>query len=455
MKKTLVTAMSALLATGALAGCGSDGEGSGSSAAATATPAGASAAPTAAAKKEEAKPFTISLRHVQVRDDAKQRLKMLEDVVKKTEAGVPGLKIELEGLEDKVHRFEKLPAEMAAGTPPKIFDLFGGTDTQKFVKAGRLLDLTPIITELGIKDKFFNLDEFTVDGKIYGLPMAGFVEGVFYNKKIFKDLGADVPKTWDDLLAVSDKAKAKGITPFALASADAWVINMMTNTMWVRTAGPDSVPGFVSGSKKWTDPDVLDAFKRYETLVKKGYFQEGNLGLKYAEQQNKFRNGEAAMLFDGSWSNSALVDPEKSKIANDVGFFNFPAMGGKGDGLINGSYSNGYGFSSNLNDREKTAVKEFIKQMYNEEMQKRQLKESGFLPAMKLTDLSGVNPIVGEILQAANNKQFPAFDSILQAKAREALENGMQELLGGKTTAEKLMEKLQKAQDDANKDNAK
>ncbi|ULL15066.1 extracellular solute-binding protein [Paenibacillus sp. H1-7] len=406
-------------------------------------------------KKPEAKAFTVSLRHTQVRDDAKLRLKLLEDVAKKMEANVPGLKVELEGVEDKVNRFEKLPAEMAAGTPPKIFDLFGGTDTQKYVKANRLLDLTPILSELGLKDKFFNLDEFMVDGKVYGLPTAGFVEGVFYNKKIFKELGVEVPKTWDEFLAVSEKAKAKQITPLALASADGWVINMMMNTLWVRTAGADSVAGFLSGSKKWTDPDVLDAFKRYETLVKKGYFQEGNLGLKYAEQQNKFRIGEAAMLFDGSWANSAVVDPEKSKIPNDVGFFNFPGVGGKGDGLINGSYSNGYGFSAALNDSELKAVKEFIKLMYSEEMQKRQLKESGFLPAMKLSDLSGVNPIVGEILNAANAKQFPAFDSVVQAKVREALEAGMQELLGGKSTAEKVTEKVQKAQDDANKDTKK
>lgn len=403
-------------------------------------------------KKNEIKPFTVSIRHTQVRDDAKLRLKLIEDVAKRMETNVPGLKVELEGLEDKVNRFEKLPAEMAAGMPPKIFDLFGGTDTQKFVKANRLLDLTPMLAELGLKDKFFNLDEFTVDGKVYGLPTAGFVEGFYYNKKIFKELGVEVPRTWDEFMAINERAKAGNMTPLALASADGWVANMMMNTLWIRTAGPESVNGFLNGSKKWTDPDVLDAFKRYEALVRKGYFQEGSLGLKYAEQQNKFRSGEAAMLFDGSWANAAIVDPEKSKIANDVGFFNFPGVGGNYDALINGSYSNGYGFSSALNENEKKAVKEFIKIMYSEEMQKRQLKESGILPAMKLTDLSGVHPIVGELLDAAGAKQFPAFDSIIQAKVRETLEAGMQELLGGRSSAEKLTEKVQKAQDEANKD---
>ncbi|MCZ8519260.1 MULTISPECIES: extracellular solute-binding protein [Paenibacillus] len=442
MKKTVSTLMASAMLVSGLTACGSEPN--------TAGKTGGDAG-----KSGEAKPFTVSLRHVQVRDDAKLRLKLLEDVAKRMEGNVPGLKVELEGVEDKVNRFEKLPAEMAAGTPPTIFDLFGGTDTQKFVKAGRLLDLTPLLSELGLKDKFLNLDEFTVDGKIYGLPTAGFVEGIFYNKKVFKDLGVEVPKTWEEFVAVAEKSKAKSITPLAFASSDAWVINMLMNTLWVRTAGAESVNGFVDGSRKWTDADVLDGFKKFETLVKKGYFQEGNLGLKYAEQQNKFRAGEAAMLFDGSWANAAVVDPEKSKIPNDVGFFNFPATGGKGDGLINGSFSNGYGFSATLNDNEKKAVKEFIKTMYSEEMQKRQLKESGFLPALKLSDLSGVNPIVGEILKEAGNKQFPAFDSVIQAKVREALEVSMQEMIGGKATAEQVVEKVQKAQETANKETKK
>ncbi|RKN85921.1 extracellular solute-binding protein [Paenibacillus ginsengarvi] len=404
---------------------------------------------------DEAKPFTVTLRHVLVRDDAKPRLTMLEDVVKMMEAAVPGLKVELEGVEDKVNRFEKLPAEMATGTPPKIFDLFGGTDTQKYVKAKRLLDLTPILDELGLRELFFNLDEFTVDGKVYGLPMAGFVEGVYYNKRIFAKLGVQVPLTWEEFIDVSEKAKKSGITPIALASADAWVINMMANTLWVRTAGAESVPGFVDGTRKWTDPDVADGFRRFDELVRRGFFPEGNLGLKYAEQQNKFKAGEAAMMFDGSWANSSLIDKQRSNISGgDIGFFNFPGVGGKGDSLINGSYSNGYGFSSNLNEREREAVVAFIRAMFSETMQKRQLVEVGVLPAMKLTNLSGVPPIVGEVLQAANTKQFPAFDSIVQAKVRETLETGMQELLGGKTTPEKLLAAVQRVQEAANKETA-
>lgn len=435
-----------------LAGCSTDKPASGTA------QGGQTGASTAEPKKEEPKKpesFTITLRHTQVKDTQKKRLAMLQDVVKATEAKVPGLQIQLDGVEDKVNRFEKLRAEMAAGSPPEIFDLFGGTDTKDYVKANRLLDLTPILDELGLKDKFYSLEEFTVDGKIYGLPMAGYVEGIFYNKKVLKDNGIEPPKTWDEFIAACDKLKAKSITPIALASKDAWVINMMMNTLWVRTAG-HSTNGFLGGSKKWTDPNVVDAFKKYETLIKKGYVQEGTLALAYAEQQNKFSAGGAAFMFDGSWANTPLIDKEKSKVADDVGFLNFPSVGGPGDSLINGGWSNGYGFSKSVTGNKLAAVKEFIKQMYNDDMQKRQLLEEGMLPALKLKDTSGAQPIIAEIINTSSAQKgtFPAFDASIQTKVRETLERGMQELIAGRTAPEKLTADLQKQQEASNKEDA-
>ncbi|OPH48496.1 ABC transporter substrate-binding protein [Paenibacillus ferrarius] len=399
-------------------------------------------------------PILLTIRHTQVKDTQKKRLAMLQEVVKATEAKVPGLSMTLDGVEDKVNRFEKLRSEMAAGNPPEIFDLFGGTDTKDYVKADRLLDLTPILNELGLIDKFYSFEEFTVNGKIYGIPMAGYVEGLYYNKKLLEQQHVKPPQTWDELLAAAAKFKAQKITPFAMAAKDSWVINMMSNTMWVRTAGKDSIEGFLDGSKRWTDADIVDAFEKYDTLVKNGYFQEGSLALSYAEQQNKFSSGEAAFMFDGSWANTPLLDPEKSSIVGDVGFMSFPAMGGPGDGYINGGWSNAYGFSKKVTPVQLVAIKEFIRQMYNENMQKRQLIEEGMPPAMKLQDTSNVNPLITQILTvfAQSNGAFPAFDSRIQTKVREKLERGMQELIGGRTTPAALMADIQKQQEASNKE---
>jgi raffinose/stachyose/melibiose transport system substrate-binding protein len=403
----------------------------------------------------DAKPFKLALRHIEVREDALPTLKLLEEVAAATEAKIPGLDIELEGVEDAVNRDQKLPAEMATGNPPEIFNLFGGTDTQKYAKANRLLDLTPILEELNIKDKFVNLTEFTVNGKVYGLPLAGYVEGIFYNKKMFKQYNLTVPTTWDEFLNVCETFKSMNITPLALAGKDGWVLNMTANYLWIRTAGPESVQGFVDGTMKWTDSHVVDGFKKYELLIQKGYVQEDSLALDYAEQQNLFRTGEAAMVVDASWAANAMFDKEKSQIADDLGFFNFPNVGGPGDGVVIASFSNGYGFSAKIADHEQKlkAVKEFIKQLYNSKVQKRQLLERGWLPSMLLDNNDGVNPIIVNILATAQSAtaRYPAFDSTIRQKTKLVLEQAVQAIVGGQLTSEQAMAKVQEAQDEENK----
>ncbi|WP_040951995.1 ABC transporter substrate-binding protein [Gorillibacterium massiliense] len=457
MKKslTLLVASVMVLST-ALAGCGKSDKASESKAPSTAPTATTAAATATPEPTKEAKPFSITLRHIQVGESTKFRKAILDDVVKKTEAEVPGLKIELDGIEDNVNRFTKLPAEMAAGNPPQIFDMFGGSgDALKYAKAGRLLDLTPIVEELGIKDKFVNLTQFTLDGKIYGLPVGGSSEGFYYNKPLFEKYNIAEPKSWDDLEKAADTLKKNGVTPFAMGSKAAWVPIMLVNTLLGRYAGPDIVNEIPAGTKKWTDPTVVAAFAKYQEWEKKGYFSKGELGKEYADQLNDFLTGKAGMLFDGTWRSSVFKDAAQAKdLTGKVGYFAAPAVpGGVGDQTaVNGNYSNGYGFSANLNDNEKAAVKAFIKNLYNEDLQLRGLLEDNVLPAMKLSDDAigkVTDPIVKIVLQGFNTAGglFSHYDSTVGSVIYSESEKQIQKLIAGDTTPEKMGEALQKVTD--------
>jgi len=416
--------------------------------------------PAAEAPKQEAvEPFTVSLRHIQIGEAQKFRKAILDDVVAATEAEIPGLAFELDGVEDQVNRFTKLPAEMAAGNPPVIFDLFGGTgDALKYAKAGRLLDLTPILDELGIRDKFLNLSQFTLDGKVYGLPIGGNTEGFYYNQTMFEQYGIAPPKTWEELEAAAETLKGNGVTPFAMGSKGAWVPLMMVNTMIGRYAGPDSINGFLSGQAKWNSPEVVAAFAKYKEWVDKGYFTKGELGLEYADMLNQFVTGKAGMMFDGSWRSSVFKDPAQAfDLTGKVGYFNMPPVpNGVGDQTyVNGNYGNGYGFSADLDDNERKAVKAFIKNLYNDDMQLRGLLEDGVLPSMKLSDeaLSKVeDPIVKEVMNLMKNAggAFSHFDSVVQSDVYKESEAQIQKLIAGQASPEEVGEALQKVQDAAN-----
>lgn len=464
MKKVLMTViMLVLVSTTLLTACGgkngnttSEGNNNTSN---TSTP---SPTPTADNNKEPAaEPFAVSLRHIQIGEAQKFRKAILDDVVAMTQAEVPGLTFELEGVEDSVNRFTKLPAEMAAGNPPKIFDLFGGEgDALKYGAAGRLLDLAPIIEELGLSDKFLNLDQFTLDGKVYGLPIGGNTEGFFYNEEIFASLGLTEPTTWAELEHAAQTLTDNGYTAFAMGSKGAWVPLMLVNTLIGRYAGPESVSGFSTGEVKWNSPEVVAAFEKYDEWVKKGYFTKGELGFEYADMLNEFVTGKAGMMFDGSWRSSVFGDETQAgDYTNKVGFFTMPAVeGGIGDQTyVNGNYSNGYGFSSDLTDQELVAIKAFIKNLYSEEMQLRGLLEDGILPSIKLSD-DTTNKVEDRIVKKVitimreSGGAFSHFDSTVQSAVYKESEDVILKLIAGKETPQSVGDKMQAVQDKANQE---
>lgn len=456
MKGKLALVLSIILAfTTVLAAC-SGGESASSSSPSASSPAtGSDASPSPSAdENDKVEKFDVSLRHIQVGQAQQFRKAILDEVVKRAEAEVPGANFEYDAVEDSVNRWTKLPAEMAAGNPPKIFDLFGGPgDGQKYARAGKLLDVTPIIEELGIKDKFTDFSTFVVDGKVYGLPIGASSEGIFYNTEIFAKYGITPPKTLEELEAAAETLKSNGITPFAMGSSAAWVPLMIVNTLIARYAGPDTQAGLGDGSRKWNEPEVVAAFAKYEEWVGKGYFTKGELGIDYAGQTDQFITGKAGMLFDGTWRASSFKadgDAIGKALAGKVGYIAFPSVpNGKGDQTaVNYNQNNGYGFSADLDENELKAVKAFIKHMYNDEFQIRGFKEDGVLPSMRVPadQLTSDDPVISQILDAnkATTTVFPHFDSLVGSKTNGEVEKQIQLLIAGKTTAQGMADAIQK-----------
>lgn len=455
MKKSLTLLLSLFfVASALLAGCGSSNDKNTTDKGS----AGTNNKPANEAKVSD-EPFEITIRHTQIGEAKKFRLAILEDVVKKTQEAVPGLTIKLDGVDSEVNRKEKLRGEMAAGKPPEVFDVFGSPDAALYAKEGLMLDISSILDELGLKDKFTTLAPFTTDGKIYGLPIGGSIEGIFYNKEYFEQKSLTVPTTIAELEAIAEKIKADGKIPFAQSSKDAWIPLMTTNNLWAYYAGPDITYGFKTGETKWTDENMVKAVAKHQEWVQKGYFKKGELGFEYADMRNQVITGEAIMMMDGSWANSVFRDPAQAgDLVGKIGYFNMPPVNAGDPVVVMQDANNGYGFSSAVAEdpRKLAAVKEFIKNMWTDEMQLRGLKEDGVLPAMKM-DLEQMkttsdDPLMQDIFKGVSEigTSFPAFDALVQAEVNTALSMGIQQIIGGEIDPQKMLENVQAAQDAAN-----
>jgi multiple sugar transport system substrate-binding protein len=103
------------------------------------------------------------------------------------------------------------------GNPPDIWSHHGTNGFVDFYQKGWLADLTPFITgpnPLDLGDFFTETVQiYTMDGRVYGLPILGGGSFLFYNKDMFDAAGVSYPPTdWDDPTWTWDAMVSKAVS---------------------------------------------------------------------------------------------------------------------------------------------------------------------------------------------------------------------------------------------------
>jgi glucose/mannose transport system substrate-binding protein len=133
-----------------------------------------------------------------------------------------------------------LKAMVAAGNPPTASQMLGYT-VLDYAAAGKMADLTATaIAEGWDKSVPTALQKFAVyDGKWVAAPVnVHSVNWIWLNKAVMDKIGGTEPKTFDDLIALLDKAKAAGVIPLALGGQD-WQEATMFDSIVLSTGGPE------------------------------------------------------------------------------------------------------------------------------------------------------------------------------------------------------------------------
>ncbi|GAA4709830.1 ABC transporter substrate-binding protein [Nocardioides conyzicola] len=137
-----------------------------------------------------------------------------------------------------------------------------------------------------------NVDEFygpdwkaygTVDGKFYAPPLTANVKSfVWYSPKMFKENGWEIPKTWDDMLALSDTIAATGIKPWCAGigsgEATGWPATDWLEDVLLRDAGPDVYDKWVNHDIPFNDPAVVKALDTVGGILKNEDYVNGGFG---------------------------------------------------------------------------------------------------------------------------------------------------------------------------------
>ena len=133
-----------------------------------------------------------------------------------------------------------LKAMVAAGNPPTASQILGYFALD-YAEAGKLGDITALATKEGW-DKVIPtaLQKFTItNGKWDAVPVnIHSVNWIWLNKAVMEKVGGTEPKTFDDFVALLDKAKAAGVIPLALGGQP-WQEATMFDSVIASTGGID------------------------------------------------------------------------------------------------------------------------------------------------------------------------------------------------------------------------
>ncbi len=346
---------------------------------------------------------------------------------------------------------QKIQLLTASNDLPELFK-YESNQLGDMIDNEQVLDLEKTFTDLGIYDRLNPgavdlLKSLSGDRGLYALPVELNIEGFWYNKQLFEENNLEVPTTWEEMMAVSEKFKEKGIQPFAVAGKEKFPITRLINGYVIRYYGADAMKQVRDGELSIKDKGFVEAAKIVQDMNVKGYFGQGVNTIDYDTASNTFLQGNAAMYYMGSWALNEFNDENVNKIGIDnIGFFNIPLVEG-GKGTIN-DYSMNAGLTLSFSKQKyDEQVGEWMKEVFSNYGEKA-ISERGLISGFKVENMpEDVSPLTKTTLEKIESVENTAlwFEGYFDPKSKTVAEDGAQNLLNEGITPEEYVSNLEKS----------
>jgi raffinose/stachyose/melibiose transport system substrate-binding protein len=363
----------------------------------------------------------------------------------------PGVKIQFDYLENEAFK-AKLPTLLQSKDRPSMFHSWGGGVMIEQINAGVCQDITSAISEGGFKDTFYaaGIQNFTYQGKTYGLPNDVGPIVFWYNKELCEKAGVDPTKIkyWDDLIDAVKKCQAAGITPIAAGGKDKWPLHFYPAMLMMRVLGKEGMQAAYEGKNGgFASPDVVKAFQLYKDLTALKPFQKSFLANTYPESAGTFHDGKTAFHLMGTWDvleGRADAADQKGLPDEKLGWFFFPEVKG-GKGQANDIFASVDGWLV-AKDAPKDAV-DFMKVWLGKEVQGKLAEEGLFIPMVKGTAELIKDQFQKAIAQEVEKSQWIqiAMDQLLGPDTGRVFNDACADIAAGNMTAEQAANAIEKS----------
>ena len=250
------------------------------------------------------------------------------------------------------------------------------------------------------------------EGRTIGFPLRAHAQLMFYRKDVLAEVGMEPPRTWDDVVAVADAIRAKGldVEPLALYfhnDGNRQNLFIWLNFLWA--AGAD-----VFDAKTcpiWDSEEGLAATEDYVALhtVHKAT-NPSSISFVEQDARQSFQQGKSAMIPVWWWAYSPFINPKSSVLTKEqVGFAGMPAYQGR-----TVTYAISMPFSISKYSKHQGAAWEFMKWLSNPALEKMNATER---------EVAGKTIINNVVTHAANlqDADVNAANDMIQQAAWESL----------------------------------
>ncbi len=243
-----------------------------------------------------------------------------------------------------------LNTRVRANNPP---DICGMPTLSTFHQLAGQKKLIPL-------DSYFNMSDYqqnyakawqdlsSYNGHIYAvLPKANSKGTIWYNPTEFQKVGGTVPKTWQDLISLSDKIANSGKYPWAMGvesqAASGWPAADWIDQIYLAQNGPDLYEQWIAHKIPWTHSSVKQAFQMFGQIAHGNHYINGapNSILATGFQDASFmpysNPPKAYMYYLGDFAAGFITVQYKAlQPGTGFNFFPFPTLDPKYTGAVTG-----------------------------------------------------------------------------------------------------------------------
>jgi len=380
------------------------------------------------------------------------RDKVFQELAEKYEAET-GVKVVFELYAPSDIYSQKVVAAAQARILP---DVFGVLDIKAvlatFIESGFVADLTDefkkdnaaweksLFPQALAVNAFQDGNLYKIKPGIYGVPIDVTNIQMLYNRKLLQKAGFEKPPaTFDDFIAVAQTLKQNGVAGFVSGWGELWLTDFFALNYAFNIMGEDKVMATFRGEVPYTDPDWIAVFKVFDTMRDKGVLAEGIVTKVNKDAEQDFALGRAAFAFNGSWCVNVYknMNPEL-----DYGVMLPPRVNTFRPMKIWGGAGSSFVVNNDSANKEKAVA--FLKWLTAKEQQAYLAEKTKNLPANR-ESLSLIPPILADFASVMDETTHPAVWPYNEdALVMEAFDRGVQSIIIGEKTPERVAAEVQK-----------